>query len=109
MGLQYFHREAFEINGCNLKRWNTYSFDTNATKRNIRKLITKADDLEHAHYTTFDSYNQRLIFKDLIWPGKDMYGRDLISVMQYFDTGPVAISSHFLKAAKQLQYLHTVQ
>ncbi len=97
---------AKEITKDSLDRWTAFSSDTCNTQRSVWKILNQEPGCEHVLSVPCDSHGIQLIFKDLLFPGKDSQRVQIITrIGDFFKACPNQIVSFFSKSDKQLSYV----
>jgi hypothetical protein len=97
---------ANEITRGSLNHWTAFSSDTCNTQRRVWSDLIKDPDASHVLSVPCDSHGIQLIFKDLLFPGKDLFQNQIVTTTgTFFKNFPNKIVSAFSKSDKQLAYL----
>ncbi|RKF64390.1 hypothetical protein GcC1_132026, partial [Golovinomyces cichoracearum] len=95
-------KHARELTHGNLAKWASYSSDTCATQKSFWEIMNSTAETKHVLTVPCDSHGLQLIFKDLLWPGKDNHRNSTSAMGKFFKSGTNAVVSFFSSSDKQL-------
>ncbi|KAF7926468.1 hypothetical protein BELL_0275g00120 [Botrytis elliptica] len=106
--LNHVAAAAREVTKGDLSKWHAFSSDTCSTQRKCWALMRDNPELKHIHSIPCDSHGLQLIFKDLLFPGKNQYGASIETVLGFFFKEANDIIVHFTKSSKELSLLRSI-
>jgi len=97
---------AKDITNGAFNRWTSFSSDTCSTQRKIWALLHTKEEAAHVLSVPCNSHGIQLIFKDLLFPGKNLF-QNVIKTKagMFFKAFSNKIISAFSSSNKQLAYL----
>jgi F0F1-type ATP synthase delta subunit len=97
---------AKDITKNALERWTAFSSDTCNTQRKVWAVLNTKKEAAHVLSVPCDSHGIQLVFKDLLFLGKDQNHVQIVTeISKFFKSFSNKIVSAFSSSDKQLAYL----